>query len=131
MFLNEEKRALKDCSNKQIAAIVRSSCVQVYSGREWIYNRSGLLSQFEVYRTPPKQMTINWSHIGDGWNHLRVDNDEEFSFYTQPPDLKCSFWASSGEMAEGVDIRLLASFERGDLPWHEAICDRPGFETNN
>lgn len=143
MFLNEEKKKLMDCTDAEIAAIVRATCtgeVQRYFGDPdqpdypggWIEGaivRS--VSATGVYRVKPRPMRINWDHVGEEWNHIRANGNGGVHCYRVPPELLGNWWHPRGNRMLPIHAELFASFQRGDLPWYEATCDRPGHEVND
>ena len=130
MFLNEEKKKLSDCTDAEIAEIVKSKTQQVWACGRWSECGDHLMHGSSIYRVCPTSMQVDWSHIDKKWNHIRVDSNGGVYIYANKPylDMANDAWDVKGQDWIEIYPQVLASFIRGNLPWDQAICDRPGHE---
>lgn len=73
--------------------------------------------------------SVDWSHVRDGYNHIRVDKNEFVLLYRNKPillDGKEVWQAGAGDffIATHDYHCILASFRRGNMAWSDVILDR-------
>lgn len=133
MFLNEEKKELKDLSEEEQLNIfngfMKCNLEFLSSTGEWVTSACEILNKSKIFRVPPRKTKIEWSFFDKKWRYFAIADNEDLLLFTDEPilvgDGDKSQWRFNNRALVINDLLSDKVIQVGDEPWQDSLIERP------